>query len=152
MTLRPARLPGCVFHNQIVTDPRCALELADAAYPTPDAAGVAIPDEAFPTDGRDRNFERERRGERPTEQHEPRDHKGLIMHSATALMAAVEVGGYVSILKLIPVLIILLAFARLMTWIDKDADVAHLPRQALNSGIFIAGIAGVAAFFTLPLH
>ena len=72
------------------------------------------------------------------------------MHSATALMAAVEVGGYVSILKLIPVLIILLAFARLMTWIDKDADVAHLPRQALNSGIFIAGIAGVAAFFLLP--
>jgi type II secretory ATPase GspE/PulE/Tfp pilus assembly ATPase PilB-like protein len=72
------------------------------------------------------------------------------MHSATALMAAVEVGGYVSILKLIPVIIILLAFARLMTWIDKDATAAHLPRQALNSGIFIAGLVGVAAFFLLP--
>jgi type II secretory ATPase GspE/PulE/Tfp pilus assembly ATPase PilB-like protein len=74
-----------------------------------------------------------------------------MMHSATALLAAaVEVGGYVSILKLIPVILVLLAFARLMTWIDKDAIAAHLPREALNTGIFVVGLVGAAAFFLLP--
>ena len=72
------------------------------------------------------------------------------MHSATALMAAVDVGGYVSILKLIPVLLILFAFTRVLTWIDKDAVIAHLPRESLNTGIFAAGMIAFALFFLLP--
>ena len=69
---------------------------------------------------------------------------------ATPLAAAYEYGGYVSIAKLIPVVILLLLWARLMTWIDKDAIAAHLPRDLINAGVFLAGLAGFALFFILP--
>ena len=38
-----------------------------------------------------------------------------------AFVAAVEVGGYVSALKALPVLLVLLLWGRLLTWVDKDA-------------------------------
>ena len=59
------------------------------------------------------------------------------------LMAAVEVGQYINLWKLLPVLILLLIWARLLTWMDKDAINAHLPRLILNSieiGVLIVGL------------
>ena len=67
-----------------------------------------------------------------------------------AFVAAVEVGGYVSALKALPVLLVLLLWARLLTWIDKDAPAAHLPRDGINLGFLAGMIAGFALFFFLP--
>jgi type II secretory ATPase GspE/PulE/Tfp pilus assembly ATPase PilB-like protein len=67
-----------------------------------------------------------------------------------AFVAAVEVGGYVSALKALPVLLLLLLWARLLTWVDKDAPAAHLPRDGINAA-FVGGlIVGFALFFYLP--
>ena len=61
-------------------------------------------------------------------------------------LAAVQVGGYVSVLKTIPVILVLLLWARLLTWVDKDAPAAHLPRTAINTA-FLGGF--ILAFFLL---
>ncbi len=53
-------------------------------------------------------------------------------------LAAVEVGGYLNVWKLIPVLLILMFWARVLTWIDKDAEAAYLPRDPINAS-FIGG-------------
>ena len=47
------------------------------------------------------------------------------MH-AMQLLAAVEVGQYVSIWKILVLVIFLLIWARLLTWMDKDAIDARL--------------------------
>jgi len=60
------------------------------------------------------------------------------------VMAAIYGGGYVSTLKLLPALLILLVWGRLLTWADQDAEAAHLPRVGLNLS-FIAGF--IVAFF-----
>lgn len=60
------------------------------------------------------------------------------------MMAAVEFGQYVSAWKVLPLVIVLLIWTRLLTWIDKDAEAAHLPRIPLNCA-FIAGL--IAAFW-----
>ena len=73
------------------------------------------------------------------------------MHPLTGLMAAIDVGGaYISSFKLLPVILLLLIFLRLTTWIDKDAERAHLPREIINSLMFIVGIAGFIIFFFIP--
>jgi type II secretory ATPase GspE/PulE/Tfp pilus assembly ATPase PilB-like protein len=63
---------------------------------------------------------------------------------------AVESGGYISTLKVLPVLLILLIWARLMTWADKDAQAAHLPRQAFNVSFLAGLIIAFALFLYLP--
>ena len=71
---------------------------------------------------------------------------------AAAPLAAgnVEAGGYVSIWKCCVLLLFLLIWARLLTWIDKDSLAAHMPRVALNSG-FVAGLVlALLLFFMLP--
>jgi len=65
------------------------------------------------------------------------------------VLAAVQPGGYISTLKVIPVLIILLVWARLMTWADKDAVDAHLPRISLNMGFLGGLVLAFALFFYL---
>src|SRR4051794_13742658 len=73
------------------------------------------------------------------------------MQPLTGLIAAAEFGGaYISLLKLLPVILLLLIFLRLTTWIDKDAERAHLPREVINSLMFIIGIAGFIIFFFIP--
>lgn len=72
------------------------------------------------------------------------------MHLAFGYVAAADPGGYVSLVKLIPVLAILFIWARLMTWVDKDAVAAHLPREMLNTVLFGGGLLGFALFFLLP--
>jgi general secretion pathway protein E len=68
------------------------------------------------------------------------------------LAAAVEAGGYLSVWKAIPVLLILLIWTRLLTWIDKDAEAAYLPREALNGGFMAGAVVAFAAFFLLPAN
>src|SRR5258706_11980365 len=73
------------------------------------------------------------------------------MQPLTGLIAATEFGGaYISLLKLLPVILLLLIFLRLTTWVDKDAERAHLPREVINSLMFIVGIAGFIIFFFIP--
>lgn len=66
------------------------------------------------------------------------------------LMQAVPGGDYVSAVKALPVLLVLLAWARLLTWIDKDAPAAHLPRIPINMGMIGVGIFAFILCFFLP--
>jgi type II secretory ATPase GspE/PulE/Tfp pilus assembly ATPase PilB-like protein len=66
------------------------------------------------------------------------------------LLAAVEYGQYVSAVKSIPLVILLLIWARLLTWMDKDAEAAHLPRMALNTGGLLGLLIAFALFLFLP--
>ncbi|MEA2708442.1 MAG: hypothetical protein QOF78_1043, partial [Phycisphaerales bacterium] len=68
------------------------------------------------------------------------------------LSQAVPVGEYVSWWKPIPLLIVLLLWGRLVTWIDKDAPEVMLPRIPLNTGNILGGILGFALFFLLPSY
>jgi hypothetical protein len=56
---------------------------------------------------------------------------------AIHLLAAanVTVGGYVNLIKLVPAVLVLLLWARFLTWADKDAVVAHMERVPLNMGM-----------------
>src|SRR2546421_13009693 len=73
------------------------------------------------------------------------------MQPLIGLMAAADFGGaYISLLKLLPVILLLLIFLRLTTWIDKDAERAHLPREIINALVFIIGVAGFIVFFFIP--
>src|SRR5262245_18699187 len=68
------------------------------------------------------------------------------------LLAVVNVGGYINLWKLLPVLIVLLIWARLLSWMDKDAIDAHLPRLALNSVMTGVLIVGTMAFLLMPSY
>jgi len=60
----------------------------------------------------------------------------------------VPVGSYISIGKTIPLLLVLFIWLRLLTWADKDAEAARLPRQWLMLG-FGLGVAGAFWLFVL---
>jgi type II secretory ATPase GspE/PulE/Tfp pilus assembly ATPase PilB-like protein len=65
-------------------------------------------------------------------------------------LAVAEGGGYLNVWKALPVLVILFLWARMLTWVDKDAEAAYLPREAIN-GSFIGGaVLAFALFFILP--
>ncbi|MFN4244418.1 MAG: ATPase, T2SS/T4P/T4SS family [Tepidisphaerales bacterium] len=66
------------------------------------------------------------------------------------LLAAVDVGWFINPWKLIPLLVLLLGFARLATWADKDCEVAHLPRVPVNLAIMGIGVLAFALFFLIP--
>lgn len=66
------------------------------------------------------------------------------------IVAAVEGGGYINPFKLIPPVLILLVWTRLLTWVDKDAEAAHLPRVGLNVSFLSGLVLGFALFFFLP--
>src|SRR5688500_15093294 len=66
------------------------------------------------------------------------------------IVAAVEGGGYVSLLKLLPAVVVLAIWGRLLTWMDKDAEAAHLPRVALNISFLSGLVLAFALFFFLP--
>ena len=70
------------------------------------------------------------------------------------VLAAAQVagGGYVSIWKIVPPLLILMPWARLMTWADKDAPAAHLPRVPLNIGNLCGLVLAYALFFLVPSY
>jgi general secretion pathway protein E len=64
--------------------------------------------------------------------------------------ANMPVGGYVNGLLVIPVVLVLLAWAKALSWVDKDAETARLPRDLLNTGLMGGFILGFAAFIILP--
>jgi type II secretory ATPase GspE/PulE/Tfp pilus assembly ATPase PilB-like protein len=70
---------------------------------------------------------------------------------AAAMLATIPTGPYINGYLAIPFLIILLIWARLLTWIDKDAPAVHLPRQIMNAGTWGGFVAGVFLFLMLPL-
>jgi general secretion pathway protein E len=70
----------------------------------------------------------------------------------TTILGAVEVGSYINIWKIVPALVVLLLWTRLMTWVDKDTDVAHLPRETVNLGLLLGLILAFVLFFFLPTY
>ncbi len=66
------------------------------------------------------------------------------------LMQAVPGGEYVSLWKAIPALLLVLLWARLLTWVDKDTVAAHLPRDPINLGLVGVGAAGALLFLLTP--
>ena len=48
------------------------------------------------------------------------------------------------------IILLLGVWARLLTWADKDAPIAHLPRIPLNIGFLCGLILAFALFFFLP--
>src|SRR4051812_24250826 len=70
---------------------------------------------------------------------------------ANVLLEAVTPGGYVSAVKAAPLIVLLLLWTRLLTWVDKDTIAAHLPRSGINLGFLAGLVAGYAAFFLLPV-
>src|SRR6478609_8348518 len=64
----------------------------------------------------------------------------------------VPVGAYVNLWKLLPVLILLMIWARLLTWMDKDAIDAHLPRLMLNSVMIGVLALGLLVFLFMPSY
>jgi general secretion pathway protein E len=69
-----------------------------------------------------------------------------------APLAAVQPGPYTAWWKFIPLLIVVLLWGRLVTWIDKDSEEVLLPRMGLNAGNLIGGIVAFALFFLLPSY
>ncbi len=59
-------------------------------------------------------------------------------------------GGFISLWKLGLLVLVLLPWLRLLTWIDKDAVAARLPREGINSILFGATLAGFLLFLFLP--
>jgi len=66
------------------------------------------------------------------------------------LLSTVQAGGYISPWKAIPALLVLLVWARLLAWVDVDAQAAHLPRVPFNLGNLAGMIVAFGLFFTLP--
>src|SRR4051794_8082898 len=71
---------------------------------------------------------------------------------AVDILAAVPLGPYTAWWKFIPLLIVVLLWGRLVTWIDKDSEEVLLPRVGLNVGNPIGGIVAFAMFFLLPSY
>ena len=66
------------------------------------------------------------------------------------IAAAVPYGHYLAWWKALPFLLILFAWAKVLTWSDNDLIAAHMPRDAIN-GANLGGLAVAAAlFFLLP--
>lgn len=66
------------------------------------------------------------------------------------ILSTVQYGSYISPWKVAIVLIVVLIWAKLLTWADKDAVDAHLPRINLNAGNLVGLVIGFAAFILLP--
>src|ERR1043165_4584112 len=65
-------------------------------------------------------------------------------------LAVAEGGGYLNVWKALPVLVILFLWARMLTWVDKDAEAAYLPREAINGSFMGGALLSFALFFILP--
>jgi len=72
------------------------------------------------------------------------------MPVASVVIAAIASGGYISIVKVIFCVALLLLWARLLTWVDKDAAYNHMPREIINLGLLGGLILGFALLLILP--
>jgi general secretion pathway protein E len=69
----------------------------------------------------------------------------------TVLLTAAPPGGfYDNPIKLLAILIVLGVWTKLLTWADKDAPIAHLPREGINTGMIAGLVLAYALFFFLP--
>jgi general secretion pathway protein E len=66
------------------------------------------------------------------------------------LFAQVPVGQYISVWKVIPLVLVVLGGARFLTWVDKDAPRVLLPRIPINMGLFAGWVMGIILFLLLP--
>ncbi len=48
------------------------------------------------------------------------------------LLAAGELGNYINGFKLLPIVLVTIVWFKLMTWVDKDAKTAYIPRETAN--------------------
>jgi type II secretory ATPase GspE/PulE/Tfp pilus assembly ATPase PilB-like protein len=64
----------------------------------------------------------------------------------TAVLATIPSGPYINGYAVIPIVVVLLIWAFLLSWIDKDAPACRLPRQLINAGL-LGGL--VLAFIIL---
>ncbi len=60
------------------------------------------------------------------------------------LAASAPVGPYTAWRKCLPLIVVVLLWGRLITWIDKDSQEVLLPRVPLNIGNLLFGILGLA--------
>jgi len=70
---------------------------------------------------------------------------------AVVLLAAIPTGPFINGYALLPFLVLLLLWARVLTWIDKDAPACRLPRHILNAGLWGGMAIAVFLFFFVPL-
>lgn len=68
----------------------------------------------------------------------------------SGILADISGGGYINLFKILPVVILLLVWARVLTWVDKDAPALNLPGEKLNLSFFGGLILAFALFFALP--
>src|SRR5215217_2791993 len=66
------------------------------------------------------------------------------------ILLAVTAGHYVSWWKALLLVLVVLGWGRLVTWIDKDARSVLLPRMGINLGMVVGGALGLFLFFILP--
>jgi type II secretory ATPase GspE/PulE/Tfp pilus assembly ATPase PilB-like protein len=66
------------------------------------------------------------------------------------LADSMPIGQYLNGLKVIPVIILLLAWARALSWADKDSEAARMKRDIINIGLMGGFILAFAAFIILP--
>ncbi len=69
-----------------------------------------------------------------------------------ASLSAVQVGFYISLWKLFLVVPFLIVWCRLLTWADKDAQVAYLPREWINLGNLGGLILASLLLFLIPYY
>jgi general secretion pathway protein E len=67
------------------------------------------------------------------------------------VLIAVEIGQYISIWKPLVLFTVVLLWVRLLTWSDKDAEDAHLPRQLLNTAFFGGLLLAVLLAIYMPV-
>jgi type II secretory ATPase GspE/PulE/Tfp pilus assembly ATPase PilB-like protein len=74
----------------------------------------------------------------------------MALEPLAALIATIEVGPYISVVKIVPILVLLIVWGRLLTWVDKDTDRAHLPREVTNLVLLGAMALAYIMFFFMP--
>src|SRR5688572_8928754 len=68
------------------------------------------------------------------------------------VLAAISHGPYVAWWKVLPLVVVMLLWGRLVTWIDKDSPAVMLPRVPLNIANIVGGALGFLLFFVLPSY
>src|SRR5579862_2903435 len=66
------------------------------------------------------------------------------------VLATIQFGGFINPWKLAAPLILLIIWAKLLAWIDKDSPNAHLPREIINCCEIVGLILGYLLFIMLP--
>jgi type II secretory ATPase GspE/PulE/Tfp pilus assembly ATPase PilB-like protein len=70
--------------------------------------------------------------------------------STTDLLAALPYGGYVAWWAVPILLVVLLVWLRLLTWIDKDIPKMAMKREPINGGLMAGLVLAIAIFFIVP--